>query len=1300
MVNLTVKGTYENKEAYSFNYNNKNLRDLHVFIERNASENEIIDISGCTNLEYLEIQGVSTVDISKNLYLKTLSIWGNVDIDFENNAPLLTDFWMYDCDVYETISLGDKPYLDEVRIYDSSFETLDISNCPNVAMFTLRTSGVKNLKFAKETHFSTIVEWRNDYNLIQTTAYVHKGSFMDLWINLANPIYNLSTKYYDTNETHYKVNFVLQDGMEKTIEFPANSVMPNVFGEIFQNVDGQFEGWYTDSKFEQAYQLSEPITQDMTLYGKWSHISLEEEIEVNETNFPDEHFREFITYLFGESISQDEIKATTVLTNSDEYSAGHGIGTDTKDLKGIEYFTELQEFSYHAENLSAVDFSNNKKLSKIHLWGSNTDYTDIVLGDLPALKDMTITLYKNDRFPSTPNKMKTIDLSGAPNLLRFECWSANLESIDLSNNKELRYLILAETKLNNLDLSNNTELIELQLNDESLRSVDLSNNVKLKKLTVSDTSFEKLNISNLSELEILSLSNCSISQLDLSKNEKLTYLSIYRTPLLKLNVSKNTRLETLQFSLANNAFNLDLSNNPLITRLNMYLHPDSLVRVIKGSYAENYCIANKIPYTLEELPTPGVYTVKFDTKGGMPEIPAQKVEKDNYALEPEIVPEKENHTFTGWYKDAAATQKWNFDRDKIVKDITLYAGYQRITGEVIRITDVGTVSYNGGSVKPPVTVMCGEKVLVSGKDYTVTYKNNKNVCTDVNEEFDSKKPYVIVTGKGNYSGSIKQNFTINPQEIHAAKISYSDYVIAKTKDAEQSNKIKLTYKSKTLKETTDYILKTAYSQSATGEFVEINTNKLSKPGYYNFTISGKGNYAGEQSISIRVIPKGVVNLSSAKVSLASSVKYNVSEDNINGYDGEYNIDSSEEDKQLITSIVKRVKAGGKKLTFGKDYTVSISDSNVIGKAKVTISALEESEIYVGSKTVTLNVKGTKLSSSAFNVTGIREKTFAGTEQSVMQDTVVVTKKGSDVPLTLGKDYLIEHKNNNKAGKAKVIIKGIGAYSGSITKTYNIKAVDISKNSDISYDQNVVLPQDKKGVTPNLNWTFGEYSLKNKVDYTVKYSNNTVVSGDKKAIATIIGKGYFKGKLNCAFTIMPKELSCEDITYSVEPIAYSTKTKIYKPKITVYDNGVKMRENKDYAIVYDTSEEAAVTEIPTDELIRTFKIVTLKNGKPLNGCYVGEREGEFKVSARLLKNMKASVTSKITYTGQPIELAKSEIRVSYKENGKTVILSPGDFEIVKYSKNNKVGTASVTIEGNGKYGGQKTISFKIGVKRIW
>lgn len=64
-----------------------------------------------------------------------------------------------------------------------------------------------------------------------------------------------------------------------------------------------------------------------------------------------------------------------------------------------------------------------------------------------------------------------------------------------------------------------------------------------------------------------------------------------------------------------------------------------------------------------------------------------------------------------------------------------------------------TYVYNGQAKKPAVTVRAGSKTLTRNKDYTVTYKNNKNVGT----------ASVIITGKGSYTGTISRTFKILPK---------------------------------------------------------------------------------------------------------------------------------------------------------------------------------------------------------------------------------------------------------------------------------------------------------------------------------------------------------------------------------------------------------------------------------------------------------------------------------------------------------------------------------------------------------
>lgn len=67
-------------------------------------------------------------------------------------------------------------------------------------------------------------------------------------------------------------------------------------------------------------------------------------------------------------------------------------------------------------------------------------------------------------------------------------------------------------------------------------------------------------------------------------------------------------------------------------------------------------------------------------------------------------------------------------------------------------------TYTGKSIKPSVTVKVGSKKL-STKSYTISYQDNKAVG----------KGYIIIKGKGSYSGTVKKGFYIEPKAVSSLK---------------------------------------------------------------------------------------------------------------------------------------------------------------------------------------------------------------------------------------------------------------------------------------------------------------------------------------------------------------------------------------------------------------------------------------------------------------------------------------------------------------------------------------------------
>ena len=161
-----------------------------------------------------------------------------------------------------------------------------------------------------------------------------------------------------------------------------------------------------------------------------------------------------------------------------------------------------------------------------------------------------------------------------------------------------------------------------------------------------------------------------------------------------------------------------------------------------------------------------------------------------------------------------------------------------------------------------------------GKDYKVTYKNNKEVSVKINEQGeyvplytegvdDAKRPCAIVTGIGNYKGfSATVYFDILP-------LNFSGYPMAEVSGLKNSYvlnskgtitggispKVKLTHyyytekknitKTYTLKLGKDYQQQLYLYEDGIWKLCEeSNPSKITKEGKYLYTIKGIGNYTG------------------------------------------------------------------------------------------------------------------------------------------------------------------------------------------------------------------------------------------------------------------------------------------------------------------------------------------------------------------------------------------------------------------------------------------------------------------------
>lgn len=197
------------------------------------------------------------------------------------------------------------------------------------------------------------------------------------------------------------------------------------------------------------------------------------------------------------------------------------------------------------------------------------------------------------------------------------------------------------------------------------------------------------------------------------------------------------------------------------------------------------------------------------------------------------------------------------------------------------------------------------------------------------------------------------------------------------------------------------------------------------------------------------------------------------------------------------------------------------------------------------------------------------------------------------------------------------------------------------------------------------------------DYTVKYTNN-VKAGT--ATITVTGKGNYSGTIVKNFTIKQLDISSTAKADNIY-LAYNKRVQKGTTPVTFDLNGktVTLRANTDFTFVYPETGQDAYKEPGTYEV----QIV----GK---GNYKGTKTIHEKiVDIPLISKLTIKNVANKTYTGSPIEQNTLEVW-----NGRTQLTKDTDYTVT-YNNNTDIGTASVTITGNGTTcDGSKTVTFKI------
>ena len=114
-----------------------------------------------------------------------------------------------------------------------------------------------------------------------------------------------------------------------------------------------------------------------------------------------------------------------------------------------------------------------------------------------------------------------------------------------------------------------------------------------------------------------------------------------------------------------------------------------------------------------------------------------------------------------------------------------------------------------------------------------------------------------------------------------------------------------------------------------------------------------------------------------------------------------------------------------------------------------------------------------------------DQTYDGTEKTLYGYSLM--DSNNYYRLTEDEDYVVTYENNINVGTATATFTGIGNYTGSFTKNFNIVPTDIYRaNIDCEYEQSYCAG---KPVQPKPIVTYNDIVLAEGVDYEIEYEDD-------------------------------------------------------------------------------------------------------------------------------------------------------------------------------------------------------------------
>ena len=430
-------------------------------------------------------------------------------------------------------------------------------------------------------------------------------------------------------------------------------------------------------------------------------------------------------------------------------------------------------------------------------------------------------------------------------------------------------------------------------------------------------------------------------------------------------------------------------------------------------------------------------------------------------------------------------------------------------------------TYTGQKIiTPTVEVHDGNTRLVEGTDYEVTYGENTQIGSSVDEDLSKGGGWVKITGKGNYEDSVTKYFTITAIESSYLSAALDRYFGYYGDNATNNAAVTVRHGEQTVSEH-EIALSVSYTDgdttvdnAITAGLVEQDglTLTFKEAGNYTISVEVHGTYqSGDPfTLSYTLLPQDAVS--------DSFIVTGPDQDFVT-YDGK--------DHAFPVRVTDKASQS---LTEGKDYTLTYRYLPFVGAAEegpyhYGTTAMTEAGLYIVTVTGADNYSG---SATLSFLVQQRNLSDSGVEAQLDADGLTYNGREQEpaVTLRLGDREIQElvptlYYSNINAGEGQAVSTASGGsnnFTGTRVDAFAIKPKDINHGT-ITVGKIPDQPYSGRPVTPIVAITDsdrGGAGLVLGADYTVTANNDGAPS--KTASASIAGTGNYTGIRNVTFVI--------------------------------------------------------------------------------------------------------------------------------------------------------------------------------------